>query len=141
MSDFKVTYKGNLSTEMTHLDSGDTIVTDAPKDNQGLGRTFSPTDLVTSSLASCMLTIIAIAARTHNLNILSMNSNVSKIMSTTSPRRIDRINVIIDIKGKFNQKSKKIIERSANNCPVHHSLNSKIKINLKINYLSKDNES
>ena len=135
MSDFKVAYKNNLSTEMTHLDSGDKVITDAPKDNQGLGRTFSPTDLVASSLGSCMMTIIAIAARTHNLNILDMNANVSKIMSTTSPRRINRINVIIDIKGEFDEKSKKIIKRSAENCPVHHSLNSHIKIDLKINYL------
>ena len=135
MSDFKVTYKGNLSTEMTHLDSGDKIITDAPKDNQGLGRTFSPTDLVASSLGSCMLTIIAIAARTHNLNILGMDSNISKVMSTTSPRKIDRIDVAIDIRGEFDEKSKKIIKRSAKNCPVHHSLNSHIKIGLKINYL------
>ena len=136
MSDFKISYKGNLSTEMTHLNSSDTIITDAPKDNQGLGRTFSPTDLLASSLGSCMITIIAITARTHNLNILDMNSNVSKIMSTTSPRRIERIDIAIDIKGDFDDKSKKIIERSAKNCPVHHSLNSAIEINLKINYLN-----
>jgi len=135
MSDFKVVYKDNLSTEMTHLDSGDKVITDAPKDNQGLGRTFSPIDLVASSLGSCMMTIIAIAARTHNLNILDMNANVSKIMSTISPRRINRINVVIDIKGAFDEKSKKIIERSAKNCPVHRSLNSHIKVDLKINYL------
>ena len=135
MSDFKIVYKDNLSTEMTHLDSGDKIVTDAPKDNQGLGRTFSPTDLVASSLGSCMITIIAIADRTHNLNILGMDSSVSKTMSNISPRRIERIDVVIDIRGKFDEKSKKIIERSAENCPVHHSLNSDIKIDLKINYL------
>ena len=135
MSKIKIQYTGDLRTQSTHLDSNSIIKTDAPKDNQGLGRTFSPTDLVASSLGSCMMTIIAIAARTHNLNILDMNANVSKIMSTTSPRRINRINVIIDIKGEFDEKSKKIIKRSAENCPVHHSLNSHIKIDLKINYL------
>ena len=135
MSDFNISYKGNLSTEMEHLESGQKVLTDAPKDNQGLGRTFSPTDLVASSLGSCMLTIIAIAGRTHNLNILSMDSSVSKIMSSASPRRIDAIDVKIDIRGAFDEKSKTIIERSAKNCPVHHSLNSNIKINLNINYL------
>ena len=134
MSDFKVIYKGNFSTEMIHLESGEKIVTDAPKDNQGLGRTFSPTDLVASSLGSCMVTIIAIAAKTHNLNISSMASNVSKIMSTTSPRRIDKIDVEIDIRCEFNEKEKKIIERSAKNCPVHHSLNKDMIINLDIQY-------
>ena len=74
MSKFKVTYKGNFSTEMVHLESGEKVITDAPKDNQGLGRTFSPTDLVTSSLASCMMTIIAIAARTHKITILCMEN-------------------------------------------------------------------
>ena len=135
MSDFKVTYKDNLSTEMIHLDSGNKVITDAPKDNQGLGRTFSPTDLVASSLSSCMMTIIAIAARTHSINISCMESNVSKKMSTTNPRRIDRIDIVIDIEGEFEDKAKKIIERSAKNCPVHHSLNHDIEINLKINYL------
>ena len=136
MSDFKVTYKGNFSTEMVHLESGEKVITDAPKDNQGLGRTFSPTDLVASSLASCMLTIIAIAAKTHHLNILSMGSEISKVMSTTSPRRINEINIDINIRGEFDKKSKKIIERSAENCPVHHSLHPEININLKINYLN-----
>ena len=136
MSNFKVTYKGQLTTEIEHLDTGEKIITDAPKDNQGLGRTFSPTDLTSSSLASCMLTIIAIAAKTHHLNILSMDSKISKVMSITSPRRINEINIDINIRGEFDKKSKKIIEKSAENCPVHHSLHPEININLKINYLN-----
>ena len=133
MSKFRVIYKGDLSTEIEHLDSGSKIITDAPKDNQGLGRTFSPTDLVASSLASCMLTIIAIANRTHSLNIEAMDANVEKIMSSNSPRKISQINVKISIKGVFDDKSKLIIERSAKNCPVHHSLD--VGLDLIINYL------
>ena len=132
MSKFRVVYKGDLSTEIEHLDSGSKIITDAPKDNQGLGRTFSPTDLVASSLASCMLTIIAIANRTHSLNIEAMDANVEKIMSSNSPRKISQINVKISIKGVFDDKSKLIIERSAKNCPVHHSLD--VGVDLIINY-------
>ena len=133
MSKFRVVYKGDLSTEIEHLDSGSKIITDAPKDNQGLGRNFSPTDLVASSLASCMLTIIAIANRTHSLNIEAMDANVEKIMSSNSPRKISQINVKISIKGVFDDKSKLIIERSAKNCPVHHSLD--VGLDLIINYL------
>ncbi len=133
MSNFKVTYKGQLTTEIEHLDTSETIITDAPKDNQGLGRTFSPTDLTSSSLASCMLTIIAIAKRTHNLSIKKMNADVSKIMSLTSPRKISKIKVSINIEGNLDEKSKTIIERSAKNCPVHHSLN--VDVALTINYL------
>ena len=132
MSKIRVVYKGDLSTEIEHLDSGSKIITDAPKDNQGLGQTFSPTDLVASSLASCMLTIIAIANRTHSLNIEAMDANVEKIMSSNSPRKISQINVKISIKGVFDDKSKLIIERSAKNCPVHHSLD--VGVDLIINY-------
>ena len=136
MSDFKVTYKGNFSTEMLHLESGEKVITDAPKDNQGLGRTFSPTDLVASSLASCMITIIAIAAKTHNINISSIDSKVKKTMSVTLPRKISQIDVMLEVKGDLDTKSKLIIERSAKNCPVHHSLNEDMIINLKINYIA-----
>ncbi len=132
MSKLRVVYKGDLSTEIEHLDSGSKIITDAPKDNQGLGRTFSPTDLVASSLASCMLTIIAIANQTHSLHINAMDANVEKIMSSNSPRKISQINVKIGIKGVFDNKSKLIIERSAKNCPVHHSLD--VGVDLIINY-------
>ena len=132
MSKFRVVYKGDLSTEIEHLDSGSKVITDAPKDNQGLGRTFSPTDLVASSLASCMLTIIAIANRTHSLNIEAMDANIEKIMSSNLPRKISQINVKISIKGVFDNKSKLIIERSAKNCPVHHSLD--VGVDLIVNY-------
>jgi uncharacterized OsmC-like protein len=136
VSDFTVKYIGNLSTQIEHLDTGKIITTDAPKDNKGLGRTFSPTDLASSSLASCMLTIIAIACQTHNINIKTMNSNISKTMSSQLPRRISKIKIGINIVGILNEKSKKIIARSAKNCPVHHSLNPNIDIDLKINYSS-----
>ena len=135
MSEFKVTYKGNFSTEMIHLESGKKVTTDAPKDNQGLGRTFSPTDLIASSLASCMITIIAIAGKTHNLNISNLDSRVKKIMSKTLPRKISQIDVGLNITGDLDSKSKLIIERSAKNCPVHHSLSENMIINLKINYI------
>ena len=134
MADFKVSYKGDLSTEITHLSSESKVLTDAPVDNHGLGRTLSPTDLVASSLASCMLTIIAIAANTHKINIKSMEADVIKVMSKTVPRRISQIGIKMIITGIFNDKSKKIIERSAKNCPVHHSLNKEMIINLDIQY-------
>ena len=134
MSDFKVTYLGDLSTEVIHLESASKILTDAPIDNQGLGRTFSPTDLVASSLASCMLTIIAIAAKTHSINIKSMTSSIKKIMSKTTPRRISQIDIEITVSGSLNDKDKIVIERSAKNCPVHHSLNHDININLDFRY-------
>ena len=95
MSDFEIEYSGDLSTQITHLESGNKIITDAPKDNNGLGRTFSPTDLVASSLGSCMLTIIAISAKSNNIKIRKMSAKITKIMSDNSPRRIS--DILIDI--------------------------------------------
>ena len=126
-----VEYIGDLRTRSTHIDSGDVISTDAPIDNNGLGRKFSPTDLVASSLGSCMLTIIGIAQQTHNLSIQKMSAEVSKIMSTDLPRRIFQIKVDLFIAGDIDDKSKTIIERSAKHCPVHKSLNAEIILNFK----------
>ena len=81
-----------------------------------------------------MLTIIAIAANTHNIDIKTMDADITKIMSKTLPRKISQIDIVIEIAGHFNHKSKKIIERSAKNCPVHHSLNKEMIINLDIQY-------
>ena len=134
MSEFKISYKGELRTEIEHLDSTKKIVTDAPKDNQGLGRTFSPTDLVASSLASCMISIIAIAKRTHKLQIDQMNAKATKIMSDSFPRKISSIKLNLNIIGKLDEKSKTIIERSAHTCPVHNSLHPDIEVKLTFTY-------
>ncbi|HXB12255.1 MAG TPA: OsmC family peroxiredoxin, partial [Bacteroidia bacterium] len=65
MKTSKIKYLGELRTEAVHLASGSTIITDAPVDNHGKGQAFSPTDLMSTSLASCMITIMGITANTH----------------------------------------------------------------------------
>ena len=77
----KLTYVGDLRTEAMHLGSGNSIVTDAPKDNEGKGEAFSPTDLVATALASCMMTIMGIVARRDGMNIDGLTAEVDKIMS------------------------------------------------------------
>ena len=136
MEQYKVRYLNDLRTEIKHSGNSSKITTDAPKDNHGLGRSFSPTDLVASSLGSCMLTIIGISAKNNNINIDSLAAEIDKEMSVNSPRMIKKINVILIIKGSFSQKQKIIIERSAKHCPVHKSLNPNIDINLKFNFKS-----
>ena len=69
METIQTVYQGELRTEARHMASGSTIITDAPVDNQGKGAAFSPTDLLSASLGSCMLTIMGIAARTHGIDI------------------------------------------------------------------------
>ena len=90
MSTSKIIYKNNLRTEAQHIASGQKIITDAPLDNNGKGEAFSPTDLVATALASCMITIMAIAAGKNGINISETSASVKKIMGT-NPRTISDI--------------------------------------------------
>jgi len=90
----KVVYQGNLRTEATHLKSGNKLITDAPTDNHGKGEAFSPTDLAATSLASCILTIMGIAADKRDIDISGAEAAVTKVM-VSDPRRIGRIEVNI----------------------------------------------
>ena len=96
----KVIYQGNLRTEAVHLRSGNTIITDAPVDNEGKGEAFSPTYLVGTALASCMLTIMGIIARRDDININGAAAEVEKIMSP-NPRRIGEVKIIILFKNQL----------------------------------------
>ncbi len=117
-----VTYTGQLRTEATHLRSGNKILTDAPVDNQGKGEAFSPTDLMATSLATCILTIMGIAARNHHIDMEGASATVNKIMAA-NPRRIARLEVTITMPEKqFSEKEKKILEKAAHHCPVSLSL-------------------
>jgi len=117
-----VTYLGELRTEATHNLSGITLITDAPPDNQGKGEAFSPTDLCATSLASCMMTIMGISARSHGLDINGTYTEVTKIMAT-NPRRIARIELKITMpKNDFTDAQKKLLETAARTCPVAMSL-------------------
>jgi uncharacterized OsmC-like protein len=117
----KVTYRGGLRTEATHLRSGNTIITDAPVDNKGKGEAFSPTDLVATALASCMLTIMGIKADEMDVNIEGTTAEVEKIMGT-EPRRIAQVNILISIPVTADDKAKKILEKAALTCPVDKSV-------------------
>jgi len=133
MDKFEITYDGNLRTSAEHLDSGSIINTDAPKDNQGLGEQFSPTDLVCVSLASCMLTIMGIAMQKYNIDLQGTTASVKKTMGT-EPRMISQIDITIKFNTSFDEKVKTILERSALNCPVHKSLSNDIKKNINFIY-------
>ena len=132
MSEIKVTYLGDLRTEALHIDSNSIIITDAPKDNQGLGRKFSPTDLVASSLGSCLLTIMGIVAKRHCINLNDSYAKITKHMSE-NPRRISSIIVDIYLKSVLNEQQIKILKQAAKHCPVHNSLNNNIDIQINFN--------
>ena len=135
MNTFKVRYQGNLRTIATHLDSGSKIKTDAPKDNHGLGETFSPTDILCSSLASCILTIMAIAVEKKGVDITDTIAIVKKTMAN-NPRRIAKIDIDLTFPKQYNAKTKTILERAAHNCPVHHALSKSIEKNISFKYIN-----
>jgi putative redox protein len=129
-----VTYIGNLRTEAVHLRSGNTIITDAPVDNQGKGEAFSPTDLLATSLGTCMVTIMGIAAREHNFNIDGTQIRITKIMAA-NPRRVAEIIVEFDFpKNNFSEKEKKFIEHAARTCPSSLSLHPDLIQTIRFNY-------
>lgn len=130
----KVIYKGNLRTEATHLKSGNVIITDAPTDNQGKGEAFSPTDLASTSLASCILTIMGIAAQNHDIDITGSQAEVIKVMAS-NPRRIAEINIKLIMPARdYSKKDKKILEAAAHHCPVGLSLHPETKENIIIQW-------
>ena len=129
----KVIYEGELRTQATHLQSGQTIYTDAPVDNQGKGNAFSPTDLVATSLASCMLTIMGIVARRDGILLEGAVAEVEKIM-VKDPRRIGEIKIKFIFKHTIEEKDRVKLERAARTCPVSGSLHQDLKENIDFIY-------
>lgn len=134
MATSKITYRGGLRTTSIHERSGNEIITDAPVDNKGKGEAFSPTDLLATSLGNCMLTIIGIAAAEHGFNIDGTTCEITKVMAE-NPRRVSEIVVNFQFPAnEYSDKDKKIIERSANTCPVAYSIHPDITKTVTFNY-------
>ena len=128
-------YVGKLRTSAIHIKSSQKLFTDAPVDNHGKGEGFSPTDLLATSLAACMLTVMGIAADTHNIKYEQVHAEVTKVMES-NPRRVSEIIVHIKLSGDFSQREKSILENTAKNCPVAKSLNPELIQTLKFEYVS-----
>ena len=127
-------YVGELRTESTHLKSSNVIITDAPKDNNGKGNAFSPTDLVASALCSCMTTVMGICANKNQFDLPNSTAHITKVMSS-HPRRISKI--IIEINFDKNNLSEQNIEKLiavAEGCPVAQSLSSDLVQEVKFNF-------
>ena len=121
----KVTYTGSLRTSCEHLASGNKFITDAPVDNNGLGQAFSPTDTIATGLASCMLTMMGIKANSFPVELKGSYAEVTKHMAS-DPRRISKIEVELHMPAGISDKHRKILERTANTCPVLYSIHPDI---------------
>jgi uncharacterized OsmC-like protein len=133
MSTATARYAGNLRTEATHNASGTTILTDAPVDNHGRGEAFSPTDLVSAALGSCMMTIMGIVAERQGLDLTGVTYAVTKHMAA-EPRRIRQIDVQFQLPATLSEKERTILENAARTCPVALSLNPEIRQDVQFFY-------
>lgn len=119
-------YLGNLRIETRHEESGVKLITDAPKDIQGMGGAFSPTDLAAVSLATCILTTIAIVAERDQISIDGTTYSVEKYMSTDLPRKIDKIKIDFYMPKSIPVDKREKLEKCATACPVHRSLKDEV---------------
>ena len=122
MVEISIRYLGGLRCEARHGPSGSVLVTDAPVDNEGKGESFSPTDLAATSLGTCMLTIMGIAARRLGVDLGETTVNVVKEMTSQPPRRIARLTVVFTIPLAAAHEKREVLENAARSCPVHLSL-------------------
>ena len=124
----KVVYLGDLRTECTHIQSGTKIITDAPLDNQGNGEAFSPTDLLATSLASCMMTIIGIYCKNHGINFDSCTAEIEKIM-VVNPRKVEKIIVHMDFTGNnWDSSTLEKVIIAGKTCPVAKTIEDSVQI-------------
>jgi len=132
----EIVYTGELRSEMKHVQSGTVIETDAPTDNMGKGERFSPTDLLASSLGSCMITTMAIRAADMKLNFEGTRIEITKIMSTDAPRRVAEIKAELYFTSNFSatDDQKEQLVRIARSCPVEKSLHPDIKLDVNFHW-------
>ncbi len=127
-----VVYEGDLRTTCTHLRSGSAFETDAPTDNNGKGERFSPTDIMATSLATCMVTVMGIKARSMGLDLNGIKVEVEKIMKA-EPRRVGGINLFFHLPPELlaiDEKTKQVLKHTGNTCPVQHSIHPDIEVNI-----------
>jgi len=134
MATSSIKYIHPLKTNATHNRSGNSLITDAPVDNNGKGEYFSPTDLAATSLASCLMTVMGIYADQNNLDLGEINCELQKEMAS-NPRRIKAITIEVNWKTSLAEKDIEKLKKVGLNCPVSNSLNPEIEQNITFNML------
>lgn len=113
MGIIKTEYTGNLRTSTTYALSESPILTKA--------NPFGSTDLMTSSLGSCIVTYIDFIAKKNNFTTENATVEIKKTMNAEGTF-ITNFDVTLNFYGEFTNEQKRIIENSAKNCPVGNSL-------------------
>lgn len=125
----EIDYQGDLHTSAHHGPSGARLETDAPKDNEGRGESFSPTDLLATALGTCMLTLMGIVARRHDWKLEGSKVSVEKHMVVDPVRRVGRLDVVFEMTAGIPEDARAVLERTAHTCPVHKSLHPDTEVN------------
>ena len=131
MTAITCTYTGDGETELIHAPTGSIIQTDLPPDNGGKGRRFSPTDLLASAFASCVLTIMGKMAAARKENFEGAKIEIEKIMAQ-NPRRVGEFVLKITFPAHFTPEQKKFYQTAVNACPVHQTLREDVKITVEV---------
>jgi len=134
MPTIKSSYLGSLRTQATHVLSGNALLTDAPLDNNGKGEAFSPTDLVSAALGSCMVTIMGIVAEREGVSLEGLSWEITKIMQS-DPRKIQEIQVEFLWSGAaFTPAMSQKLKNAARTCPVALSLDPALTQTISFNF-------
>ena len=128
MVEISTSYEGQLRCTATHGPSGNVLTTDAPKDNMGKGEAFSPTDLVATALATCVLTTMGIVAQRNNIDMTGATAKVTKEMVSEPARRIGRLTLHVHMPRGIAAESRERLENAARHCPVHKSLHPDVQM-------------
>ena len=135
MVEMTVDYQGELRSTATHGPSKAKLNTDAPLDNMGKGESFSPTDLVGTALATCMLTTMGIYAKRKGFELTGATARVTKEMATSPVRRIARLTVTFNIPDRYTPEQRSMLENAAKTCPVHKSLSPDVEMPITFNWM------
>jgi len=128
------TYEGDLRVRALHGPSGTFVVTDAPKDNEGKERGFSPTDLVATALGTCVLTILGIHARRKGIDLSGARFRTTKEMAAAGVRRIARLATTVTLPKAIAEDDRRALEAAARTCPVTASLHKDVEATLEFRY-------
>lgn len=129
-----VSYNGSLQCKAVHAPSKDALVTDAPVDNQGRGDHFSPTDLLATSLITCIITTMGIAAQTRGIELGQVEGSVEKHMGSQPRRHVEKLVVRIKFLSDHPAKTREMLQNAAHACPVHASLAPTTQVDLQITF-------
>ena len=123
------TYDGNLRCTAIHEPSGAKLITDAPVDNMGKGESFSPTDLLATSMLTCIMTIVAIRADSKEIDVKGMTGSVEKSMAA-NPRRVSKLEVIVNLPANMDMDDRAWLITEGCNCPVCVSVSESMEVDV-----------